>query len=363
MQLSGSKEATSATALPLPQQSERIIDTWDTTQATNITNASVPPASLPTSPELLAGTVVFNITALCRNCSVSTGSYTLFDHVTAFDSFRPELPTLSLPSTVGKSHTSSRLRRSNTMFSRDFQRENVDKEGDVCLCPSNPILLGGEISPGNASHQGEFTDSNLKSTFLDFYSKGLKDIQTIGLVDVVKATTNLQEGQNIECSNDIKKFEFLVFSDMRVNLTSLTVSEVQELETVFKSAYNRYVLHSLLWKVVSNTITPFRLTHATCPFSRLAFQSCDGLFRQVEEVELRLAPTEYLDDSINLEEKNSAGRRLQEILRSLPANSNNYTNTTNTTDGILPFYINATINTTVEVPLEDRRSVVPVLFR
>ena len=210
----------------------------------------------------------------------------------------------------------------------------MDKKSDLCLCPSNPIPVGGGTPYENVTvpENKNTTEPKLKDLFLGSYSTSIQNLQEVGAIEVVESPTDLQEGQNVECGNTTQKFESLVFSDMRVNLTSLTVSETLQLEQGFKTAYNQ-----------------------------LAFQICDGLFRQVELVELRLAPTEYEDDSANAEEGNSVGRRLQDILQSsMPT----YMNATNTSDDTLPLYSNGTINTTAAISIEDRRSsVVPVLFR
>jgi hypothetical protein len=117
---------------------------------------------------------------------------------------------------------------------------------------------------------------------------------------------SITEGQQVPCPASQSTFRTEVFSQMSVNLTSITLQEIQELERGFVKAYNG-----------------------------LAFQMCDSLFRQVVAVELHIAPTPGANNS-------TVGRRLQEVLLDASNGNNSNYNTSRNREEVVPTLFAAT---------------------
>jgi hypothetical protein len=121
---------------------------------------------------------------------------------------------------------------------------------------------------------------------------------------------NIEELQEFPCSDDLRLFESLVFSQLTVNLTLITLKEIQELEQGFLQAYNS-----------------------------LAFQTCDPWFRQLVGVELRIAPPPGTNGAINA---STAGHRLQDVLPFFGNTSNHNASLSN--EEIVPTLFAATVS-------------------
>jgi len=222
----------------------------------NITNITVANNStLPNDTYFANATVaplppsraaVFSITGSCRGCPVSdAGSFTLFD-----EAFRRER---SLKSMQHQAFGARTLQASLT---------------DTCVC-----LIGLKPNDEGISAQ-DFT--------VLYNAKIVEDAEEAN-VDIIDSfefvVDNLLEGQKVECGSNISDFSSqgkynqpclfssnnplqsnaqltsihrcAVFSDLTINLTSVTTKEVMLIEEAFLRTYNN-----------------------------LAFSSCDGFFRE-----------------------------------------------------------------------------------
>ena len=276
----------------------------------NLTNASVAPTTAPSTigptyaptPVPFRGTALFNVSGTCRNCSVSQqGSFPLFD-----ETFEPlSLLFHSKPSSqLNSTATSPRLGQNG----RSLQKIT---ETATCMCWANPT----------PTDENKTMPLSAPEVFLDIYAEELKALQGDGPVQVVEYPTSLEEGQNVECSPDMQQFQTLVYSDMKINLASLTPEEALKIEQSFKNAYNQ-----------------------------LAFQTCDGLFRQVQQVELQRAP---------INGNGGSGRQLLEFF--LPEALVNGSHSNTNTSSSFPNSTNAT-SPPFATAESDEGYIVPVLF-
>ncbi|CAB9518161.1 Hemolysin-type calcium-binding repeat (2 copies) [Seminavis robusta] len=136
----------------------------------------------------------------------------------------------------------------------------------TCTCPATPIL-------------GDEGDDGLsQEDFLDVFHSDIEELQQEGTLSesIQVAEDSLEEGQQVPCLGASSTFGSQVFSDLQVDLLTITLQEAQRLEQAFADAYNR-----------------------------LVFETCDGNFRSIQAVELRIAPAAGND---------LAGRRLQDVL-------------------------------------------------
>lgn len=276
----------------------------------NLTNATTAHTTAPSTSESttsptpvpLQGTALFNVSGTCRNCSVSQqGSFPLFD-----ETFEP----LSL---LLHSRASSLLDSPATSPRQGQNGRSLQETTQMatCMCWANPM----------PTDENEQMPLSAPEVFLGIYAEELETLQGDGSVQVVEYPTSLEEGQSVECSPDMQQFQTLVYSDMMVNLASLTPEESLKIEMSFKNAYNQ-----------------------------LAFQTCDGLFRQVQQVELQRAPTNG---------NGGSGRQLVEFF--LPEATMNGTLGSNNTSSSFPNSTNATVPPTAAGE-SDEGNIVPVLF-
>ena len=141
----------------------------------------------------------------------------------------------------------------------------------TCFCPidlhSPPVAINGT--------NGTNTARNTQQAFLSSYNLELEALRENGLVTVISFAEDLEEGQNVQCAATEKNFFTEVFSDLKVNITTFTSQQARRLESAFLDSYNRQ-----------------------------AFELCDGFFRTITDVQLRVANS----DSSN------PGRRLQDVI-------------------------------------------------
>ena len=179
---------------------------------TTIANPTIPP--LPSRESAS----IFSITGTCRDCPVtSSGSFSLFDAAfrrrRALKSVKPEKGFSAIRGLLGR----------------------VDGS---CVCPT-----GSEPNDEGMS-AGDFKQV-LNDEIAEQKEAGLLEETVEVVVD------NVLEGQVVDCGSNISDFTSEIFSDLAVNITSLTTEEVRVLEEAFLRTYNN-----------------------------LAFDSCDGYFRK-----------------------------------------------------------------------------------
>ena len=247
------------------------------------------------------GRGVFAIQGLCRDCPVSdTGNFPLFDD----------------PSSGRRQSLSLVLPRTRHNHKRGSQQ-------DQCVCP---LVVSDDDNSTSSINPTQVHEE----IFLAMYNAEL--LGNGERLEVVESALDIGEGQEVNCSGTQTRFESIVHSDIQVNLTSLTVQEAKKLEDAFKESYNL-----------------------------ISYQTCDGHFRQVLGVELRIAPSAGFEDGGSI-----GGRRLQDILEAstaLPTPSPNITDATNATSFLFGD-TNSTNSTTITSAVYlDRRSVVPTLFK
>ena len=150
--------------------------------------------------ETLRGTAL-RITGECRNCPVTdAGSFALFDQM-----FRRTLSQM----------TSAKTGAKRSLFLQPHYPTN-----DTCVCPSEaepqPMLLD------------------------DFVAAFNERLQEDEEILAVQALGGVLEGQQVSCGAPLmmENFQTNVYSDLTVNLTSITREEIMALEESFQTAYS-----------------------------------------------------------------------------------------------------------------------------
>ena len=141
----------------------------------------------------------------------------------------------------------------------------------TCICPVD--LDSAPVATNDTK-----TARNAQQGFLFSFNLELETLRENGLVTVVSFAEDLEEGQNVQCAATEKDFFTEVFSDLKVNLTTFTTQQARRLERAFLDSYNRQ-----------------------------AFELCDGFFRTITDVQLRVTNA----DSSN------PGRRLQDVIEEI----------------------------------------------
>ncbi|CAB9504888.1 expressed unknown protein [Seminavis robusta] len=218
--------------------------------------------------------------------TVSASSSSLETPAPASDAFVNSRNEGSLPLTMG----------------RQDQPGNILNSTTTCLCPSGsaePDVI--EDTGDNTTDSQQTSVAITREDFLLEYNTELQEQQQEAeeegaagdaggsTIVVVESVDSLTEGQKVQCGQVTGSFTSEVFSDLRLNISSITQEEVRLLEQSFRESYND-----------------------------VSFQTCDNLFRQVVDVELRVAPITGAPAS-----NATRGRRLQDVIAetSPPRNS------------------------------------------
>ena len=262
------------------------------TNATDDTNALLSTANSTTSSALPNRRTpqVFAVTGQCRGCHLTdAGTFSLFD-----DTLRRKLAN---ENTRTSDNALFDFWIHGDEFSPRLQR-NLEGEDPTlqCICP----LVVDEGLQGKLS----------KSMFLGNYKEEIQELKESGNLKAVVGVTQLQEGQEVSCSEEKQTFTSTVFAN--VDMEELRLSQKALLEEAFRTSYND-----------------------------LAFSVCDGHFRNVLSVTL-----ETRAGNLFLET-----RRLQEEYGSI-------TRTTNVTNSTLHNATGENILTSsniTSVPLRNRR--------
>lgn len=140
---------------------------------------------------------VFTVVGQCRGCQLTdAGNFNLFD-----DAFR---------------RRRRQLRVSDS--SRSPLQRKLQNELGLCVCPIN--VEPGEENMGPSAEE-----------FKDVFNQKLQEEQENGALAGVNVTVeNVLEGQIVDCEPTEQEFKSEIFSDLQVNLTSLTPEEVTVLE-------------------------------------------------------------------------------------------------------------------------------------
>lgn len=166
--------------------------------------------------DTMRGTATFAAEANCKNCTVSdTGSFPLFDG-------KASTEFLSKLTQCGD-EVSTPKAKSPTLAS--FGHRNL--QDNLCLCPLE------QFGDGSSSLLSMSQDD-----FVDLCNEELVKLREGGEVQVVESVQAIGEGQTVNCSADLKEFESIVYSGVKVNLSSLTMEEATRLERVFINSYN-----------------------------------------------------------------------------------------------------------------------------
>ncbi|CAB9526000.1 expressed unknown protein (Partial), partial [Seminavis robusta] len=91
-----------------------------------------------------------------------------------------------------------------------------------CICPS----------------EGNRIDEFSKDDFLDYFNDLIVQLQEGGSLETVTGVGKIQEGQDVDCSGELKTFTTTVFVDVTANLDEIGEDEKLLLEETFKSSYN-----------------------------------------------------------------------------------------------------------------------------
>jgi hypothetical protein len=235
-------------------------------------NLQQTPSSVNRTTTRGQGSARIAITGNCRNCPVSeTGSFTLFDDALQPDGRRRIQQVDNIPFDA---FTTAPSPENNQEFVSFLENNNDNFNGmangtTTCLCPAgSPEPILEHQFDNDTSHQQ--VEAVTKDEFIVEFMTELQQHASSP-----PALVSLIEGQQVMCPSIQSTFQTQVFSQLTVDLTSITLQEVRELEQGFVEAYND-----------------------------LAFQSCDYWFRQVVAVELHIGSNATTN----------AGRRLQDVL-------------------------------------------------
>ena len=279
------------------------------------TNSSLP---VQPKPQRHGARAVLTIEATCQNCHVDmeTGSFTLFDY---------GAPT---------STSVEQRRRRHLKSFQDYQRpiyapfgppEKTFTDTDSCICPTNSASELVDLI-GMAAGENITLATPVMSVgdFLGVYNTYLKELNASddGSTATVESADRLEEAKKVQCGATLQNFTTEVFSDLRVNTTSLTREEVRLLEQAFADTYNR-----------------------------VAYQTCDGLFRTISNVELRVAPV-----------GGRPSRRLQEVNSTVNAQYSLSNSTFNNTINVNSTTANNYNYTTGGTEDGRHSEIVPTLF-
>lgn len=219
-------------------------------------NTTADPATEP-GPASIITTGLFNITASCRNCSVSSLFDSTFPATSQWQVYsRPQVPATSATASYSLRALPPATSQDSTVpvpnddpFSRHLQ-DTGDAEEDICLCPAKPALsIVGTSTSANTTGVNNTTAELFPSVpigFFELYSNAVDDAFLNGTICVAKSPQALQEIQIVDCSPDIQEFETFVYSDLKVDLNSFTLEQAQALESSFMNTYNRYVIQCCL---------------------------------------------------------------------------------------------------------------------
>lgn len=207
--------------------------TWPSSNSWNSSalNFTLPLNNATEGHTIFISTNVFQVRGSCRNCVVpASGSFTLFDD--------PHRRHRSLATRNG-------LPKFPNNRAKDLLLLNDD---NMCVCPAG-------VSPGQQNDK--LSAEEFRAVFND---QVLKESVNSALDESVTVSVEvLAEGEEVECNATQQLFTTEVFSDLRLNLSSLTREETRLLEKTFQRTYNN-----------------------------LAFSICDGNFRAVDSVKLRI---------------------------------------------------------------------------
>ncbi|CAB9511189.1 expressed unknown protein [Seminavis robusta] len=171
---------------------------------------------------------------------------------------------------------------------------NLEKESSEQLFSNRQLqetslsFLNGTLNGNGTNSSSLINETSVGRNTLFSVTGQEKEAGTLGDINVTADA--IVEGQIVDCEPTQEEFRSEIFSDLQVNLTSLTVEEVTLLEEAFRDVYNN-----------------------------MAFFSCDTYFRALEEVQLRIGQPEKIFPNRRLEEASNY------------TSFDNFTNTTNTT--------------------------------
>jgi len=178
------------------------------------------------------GKAVFTIQGNCRLCPVSSsGSFTLFDD--AMGAFRRRMEATDESTFDAFTHADERRRRNlaqaldlvqlNSPANMTTSSNNTGNTSSTCFCgaetPSN--VTANATNNTSATGSATFVSYSLKS-FLEGFTEEVQELKQVGRIETVQSVGDLiEEGQQVQCGNNIQSFRSEVFSDLRVNKTSL----------------------------------------------------------------------------------------------------------------------------------------------
>ncbi|CAB9501596.1 expressed unknown protein [Seminavis robusta] len=166
--------------------------------STNTSNynqtTAVPPHKNPnhTSTPLLRATTgsIFAVTGQCRGCPVtSKGNFLLFDD------------------TIRRRSLLSDDNHQNALPLAVLER-NLQGGSSLCLCPP----------------AGQRIEDLSKADFLNYFDEEVAQLQYDGVLETVTGVENLQEGQDVDCAEEVRTFTTTVFVDISVNIDKIGLS-------------------------------------------------------------------------------------------------------------------------------------------
>ncbi|CAB9519766.1 FG-GAP repeat [Seminavis robusta] len=166
-----------------------------------------------------------------------------------------------------RSVLSRRLLKGAILGDRSLQSDTLPEDelngnSTTCTCPLEELRI----------------EAFSKDDFLQYFNQTVIELKEEGLLQSVRAVEQLEEGQNVECGQDIQSFTTAVFVEMNVKSDEAKYFAQPIMEDTFKNTYNAlsYSVCDGVFSTINESTSPVLVT--TNVFSIAAEETNRGQF-------------------------------------------------------------------------------------